>query len=102
MQPSRTAGGEWPVEWEKESIMAKELVPIVLSCVVWGRSMARKVVLFQCVQGRSREPLVMHLLRSLCFFAAYYDISIKIEHIAGIHNGTADHNYSCNVSVSLY
>ena len=79
--------------------MAKELVPIVLSCVVWGRSMVRKVVLFQCdntgviaavKKGRSREPLVMHLLRSLCFFAAYYDISIKIEHIAGIHNGTAD------------
>ena len=31
----------------------------------------------------------MHLLRSLCFFVAYY-ISIKIEHIAGVHNGIAD------------
>ena len=30
----------------------------------------------------------MHLLRSLRFFVAYYDI--KIEHIAGVHNGIAD------------
>ena len=89
----------WPVEWRKETIMAKELVPIVLSCVVWGRKMARKVVLFQCdntgvvaavKKGSAREPLVMHLLRSLWFFVAYYDISIKIEHIAGIRNGIAD------------
>ena len=32
----------------------------------------------------------MHLLRSLWFFVAYYDISIKIEDIAGVHNGIAD------------
>lgn len=79
--------------------MAKELVPIVLSCVVWGRTMACKVVLFQCdntgviaavKKGRAREPLMMHLLHSVCFFVAYYDISIKIEHIAGMHNETAD------------
>lgn len=31
----------------------------------------------------------MHLIRSLWVFVAYYDISIKIEHIA-VHNGTAD------------
>ena len=90
---------QWPVEWEKESIMAKELVPIMLCCVVWGRRMARKVVLFQCdntgvveavKKGSAREPLVMYLLRTLRFFWAYYDISVKIEHIAGAHNGTAD------------
>ena len=32
----------------------------------------------------------MHLLRSLWFFVAYYNISVQIEHIASIHNGTAD------------
>ena len=39
---------KWPVGLRKETIMAKELVPIVLSCVVWGREMVWKVVLFQC------------------------------------------------------
>ena len=90
---------QWPVEWEKESIMAKELVPIILCCVLWGKMMARKVVLFQCdntgvvaavTKGSAREVLVMHLLRTLWFFVAYYDISVRIEHIAGVHNRTAD------------
>ena len=90
---------EWPAEWKKETIMAKELVPTVLSCAVRGRVMTRKVVLFQCDntgvvvavrKGSAQEPLVMHLLCSLWFLTAYYDVSIKIEHIAGIHNETTD------------
>ena len=85
---------EWPVKWRKEMIMAKELVHMVLSCVVWGREMARKVSLFQCdtevaavKKGSAQEPLVTHLLLSLWFSVAYYDISIKIGHIAGVHMG---------------
>ena len=39
---------EWPVEWRKETIMVKELDPIVLSCIAWGREMAQKVSLVQC------------------------------------------------------
>ena len=79
--------------------MAKELVPIVISCAIWGPLLARKLVLFKCdntgvvaavKKGSAREPLVMHLLRTLWFFVAHFDISINIEHIAGIHNGVAD------------
>ena len=33
----------------------------------------------------------MHLLRSLWFFAAHYNINISIEHIAGASNKAADH-----------
>ena len=39
---------EWPQEWYPISIMARELVPIVLSCAVWGPRMAHKSVCFQC------------------------------------------------------
>lgn len=79
--------------------MAKEMVPIVLSCAVWGRQLSYKTVLFQCdntgivaavKKGTAREDLVMHLLRSLCFFVAHFDISVSIEHIAGAANQTAD------------
>ena len=68
---------EWPAEWANESIMAKELVPIVFSCMVWGRSLVCKVVLFQCVntgvvsairKGSANKPMVMHLLCALWFF----------------------------------
>jgi len=38
----------WPPEWTPITIMAKELVPIILSCVVWGRRLNRKKVHFFC------------------------------------------------------
>jgi len=39
---------KWPLEWQPLSIMAKELVPIVSSCAVWGLKLVQKPVLFQC------------------------------------------------------
>ena len=33
----------------------------------------------------------MHLLRTLTFFTAYYDIEIMAEHIPGVTNTIADH-----------
>ena len=91
---------------KKRNGYGKGVGPYCLSCAVWGREMARKVALFQCdntgvvaadKKGSFREPLVMHLLRSLWFFVAYYDFSIKIEHIAGVHNGIADQLSSNNM-----
>ena len=90
---------QWPPEWLPVAIMAKELVPIVLSCAVWGRHMVRRVVLFQCdnasvvsavKKGSSIDPLVMRLLRCLWFFVAYFDTCLTIEHLAGALNIAAD------------
>lgn len=90
---------QWPRDWAPIAIMAKELVPIVLGCAVWGPQLAHKTVLFQCdnmgvvaavTKGAAKEELVMHLLRSLWFFAAHFDIFITIEHIAGTSNQAAD------------
>ena len=91
---------QWPDEWAPIPIMAKELVPILLSSAVWGTQLAHTRVLFQCdntgvvaavKKGSSKDNRVMHLLRCLWFFTAYYDISITIEHIAGVANIAADH-----------
>ena len=90
---------EWPQEWYPISIRAKELVPIVLSCAVWGPRMARKSICFQCdntgvvaaiKKGSAKEEVVMHLLRALWFFYAHFDIAITIEHLPGAQNCTAD------------
>ena len=79
--------------------MAKELVPIVMSCAVWGPYLARCTTMFQCdnlslvaaiTKGSSKDQTVMHLLRSLWFFAATFDIHIVAEHIAGVNNSRAD------------
>ena len=79
--------------------MAKELVPIILRCGVWGPYLVRQCILFQCDnyslvvainKGSSKHPLVMHLLRCLWLFVALYDIDIVAEHIAGATNQVAD------------
>ena len=91
---------EWPPQWSSVHIMSKELLPIVLSCVVWGPLLARHRVLFQCdnssviaalQKGSARDTTVMHLLRCLWFFVAHYNIVLMSEHIAGVNNCTADH-----------
>ena len=52
----------WPDEWSTGTIMAKELVPIVLGCAVWGPLLAKRSTVFQCdnhglVQQSTRAPL---------------------------------------------
>ena len=91
---------EWSEQWFTERIMAKELLLIVLSCAVWGPTLARHKVLFQCdnsrvvaalQKGSAKDNTVMHLLRCLWFFVAHYNIVLMPEHIAGVDNCTADH-----------
>ena len=80
--------------------MAKELTPIVLSCVARGKALQHQKILFQCDnsgvvasihKGSCKDLQVMHLLRTLTFFTAYYDIEILEEHIPGVTTTTADH-----------
>jgi len=90
---------KWPADWALIGIMAKELVPIFFSCVVWGSKLSRRRVQFKCdnlalVQainkGSSKDNMVMHLLRCLWFFTAYFDISITATHLPGVLNTSAD------------
>ena len=89
----------WSMEWFRKDIMAKELVPIVLSCAVWGPLLSGTRVEFKwdnssvvdsVNKGSSKEPTVMHLLRCLWFFSAYFDIKITASHIPGTLNTAAD------------
>ena len=79
--------------------MAKELVPVVLSCAVWAPLLAKKNVLLQCDnlslvtainKGSAKAPIVMHLLRCLWFFCAYFNITLTASHIPGVANTLAD------------
>ena len=91
---------QWPSEWAQHNIMVKELAPIVLGCAVWGKALAGTRVLFESDNSNvvqavnkhyTKEPTAMHLLHSLWFFVAYFDIDVKCKHIAGLTNTTADH-----------
>ena len=91
---------QWPLEWQNMGIMAKGLVPIILTCIVWGPYLSRRHINFQCDnanmvisinKGSSKDKLVMHLLRSLSFFMAHFDIYLTASHLPGVINVTTDH-----------
>ena len=90
---------QWPPEWLPASIMAKELAPVILCCAVWGPQLSKKHVLLLCdnssvVQainkGSAKQDIVMHLLRSLWFFVAHFNMHMSAVHVPGTNNSTAD------------
>jgi hypothetical protein len=93
--------GKFPAELEKESTSMAfyELYPIVMSCLLWGHSWARKRVLFHCdnhttvdiiKKGRSKVQSIMKLMRTLTFHSACNHYVIHAVHIEGNKNTIAD------------
>ena len=80
--------------------MAKELIPIIFTCVAWGTQLRKHHINFQCDnaslvaainKGSSKDTFVMNLLRCLWFFVAHFDILVTATHLPGAVNVTADH-----------
>ena len=90
---------EWPRSWADYHITVKEMLPIVLATAMWGYQWRGKTVLCRCdnaavvatiKSGWCKNKCVMHLLRSLYFFQAAYQVRLLTEHIKGSHNELAD------------
>ena len=88
-------GGVFREKWFQSeiSIRTKELLPIVISCAVWGPALYQKSIEDQCDttgavstinKGSSKDKTAMHLFRCLWFFAALFQIRITTTHIPGI------------------
>ena len=89
----------WPSVWAEVHITVKELLPIVMACAMWGQQWQGKTILCRSDNaavvaiinsGRSKDPLAMHLMRSLFFLAAKHSIVFRAEHLPGHLNGAAD------------
>ena len=89
----------WPPQLQDSSIQWKELYPIAIACLLWGQQWSGKKLLFHCdnqavvdiwASGTSRDPLIMHLVRSIFFGAATHHYTILVTHIAGTNNSIAD------------
>ena len=90
---------QWPDNWHSLNIAAKELVPIVIAAALWGHHWKHSCVCFNsdnmAVVGiiRSRtakDPLLMHLVRCLVFYAASCGFEFIAEHVPGVDNTAAD------------
>ena len=85
--------------WAEVHISVQELLPIVISCAIWGSKMAgchirclcdNAAVVVMINKHTSKNPAAMHLLRCLFFISA--------EHIAGLRNEAADAQSRNNLS----
>ena len=88
----------WPEEWQGQSIAPKEMLP-VLAAFTWGKNWSGSYVKFESDNstvvaalrsGTYRNPIVMHLLRTLHFVAAHFAFTFSASHIAGSINTVAD------------
>ena len=107
-----TSSGEWFQFqcWKTVHITVKELAPIVVAAAIWGRDWRGKTVRCQCDNAAvvailrsstSKHPLVVHLLRCLSFFLAYYCLFLDPVHLPGRHNEAADALSRDNVSLFM-
>lgn len=99
-----SSSGEWfqlelPDTWKPVNIMVKELLPVVMGVALWGKQWRGGTIHCWCDNaavvailrsGRSRDDKAMHLMRSLFFFLATYNIGLVGDHIPGVENRAAD------------
>ena len=90
---------QWRADMLPYSIAFKELVPIVMTALLWGRQWERKIVSFTCDNQAvvvvfnklyCRDLGLMHLLRCLIFVAAKFNFWFAALHIRGERNVLAD------------
>ena len=84
---------------KEESIVLKELLPIVLACAIWGKRWGGRMVTVHCDNmgavalvnsGYSKIQQIMHLLRCLFFIRALYQMELWAVHVPGRDNTLAD------------
>jgi len=90
---------KWPQSYAEVTIAPKELVPIVMACMIWGSCWQGKVVhvhsdneavVSVLNSGYSKDEQMMHLVRCLFFILAVWDISLFACHLPGVLNVAAD------------
>ena len=97
----------WPEQWWGVDITAKELLPVVLAAAMWGNNWRRARVCFRCdnmavvnllKSCTSKDCVLMHLLRCLVFYAAYFRFDF-VAHVPGSHNTAVDAIFRNNLSL---
>lgn len=86
---------EWPGSWKGRNIT----LPVVLACAVWGPQWRGRMAVAHVDNkgavavlnsGCSKKGQIMHLMRSLFFIMAHYQILLSACHVPGAQNGIAD------------
>ena len=90
---------KWPDNNKLHSIAIKELVPIVIACILWGKQWSGQAIQVHCDNqavvemvnlSHSKDMEISHLLRCLFFITAAFEITLVASHIQGKDNVKAD------------
>ena len=92
------------LQWPKDqSIAVKELLSIVMACILWGKEWQNTSVLAHCDNqvvvemvnsGYSKDTELMQLLRCLFFCCCESHVGVNIE--GGSYRGPAEYPSRCN------
>ena len=94
----------WQEDWRSVHITAKKLLSIVVAAAVWGPHWSRQrncfrsdnMAVVELLKSQmSQDQLLMHLLRCLAFYAAYFRFQFCANLVPGTQNIAAD-ALSCN------
>ena len=90
----------WPESWAGIHITVKELMPIVIATALWGLQWTGKTILCHTDNatvvaivnsGRSKQSdLANHLMRTLVFIKARFNLALSAVHLPGKKNEAAD------------
>ncbi len=89
------------------------MVPVALAAAVWGQDWSGQRVLCKCDNtavvivinsGTAKDPLLMHLMRCLFFYAAHYKFVDSAHHLPGKDNSGEDaiSRNNADLFLSLY
>lgn len=90
---------QWEERLREWHIAAKELTPILIASIIWGKEWKGAKVTVRCdnaavvavINSRScRDKVLMQMLRCLFFAEAHFQFKMMAIHLPGIHNELAD------------
>ncbi len=90
---------QWPSHWTTIDIAVKEFLPVVVAAATWGRHWGGCYIRFHSDnmavvavlnKRTAKDPLLIHYLRCLFFYAAFYKFHYSAAHIPGSLNIAAD------------
>ena len=89
----------WDTHTHSFQIAVKELIPIIIAAVVWGRAWRGRSICCRCdnqavvaalTTRSSRETHLMHMLRCLFFIEAHHQFQLTATYISTLDNHVAD------------
>ena len=101
---------QWPLSGIDSHISAKEMIPVVIAAMVWGKTWQGLSICFHSDNtavvallnsGSVRDDSLMHLMRCLSFVAAKFNFIFSSTHIRGLDNVLADALSRNNASLFL-